>query len=312
MKRWWIAAVLALVSALAFALPTVDAVQAEVRAGRYDQAESMMREVVAARPNSARAHYVLAEILAHQRHFDDAALHARRAREIDPKVGFADPAKFRDFEQLLAREQKAALSSLSNSTPSTGASANRPVVPAPARAVEPATVQGSGLPGWIWGIGAAAAALLLWRVLSARRATAARDPYGPVTASAGYGASGYGSQGFGAGPAGGYAGGGYGPAPVPARGSGLAGAGLAAAGGFAAGMLAEKLLDGHRESSPDSGAARAGSVGDLSALEPGRFDDGGAADALAQRSVDFGSGDGWGGDSGGSDSGDSGGGSDDW
>ena len=44
----------------------------------------MMREVVEAKPGSAKAHYVLAEILARQRKFTDAAEQARLVRLNDP------------------------------------------------------------------------------------------------------------------------------------------------------------------------------------------------------------------------------------
>lgn len=100
---------LALLSALwlgsAQALPSVDQVQAAAKSGDYAGAEKMMREVVTAKPDSARAHYVLAEILAHERQFGEAAEHTRRARALDPAIKFADPAKFTAFEQLLQREQ---------------------------------------------------------------------------------------------------------------------------------------------------------------------------------------------------------------
>ena len=70
MKRIFLMAVLMVLAATAFALPSVETVQAQVQHGNYAQAESMMREVLVARPDSARAHYVYAEILAHDRHFD--------------------------------------------------------------------------------------------------------------------------------------------------------------------------------------------------------------------------------------------------
>ncbi|MFT7775274.1 hypothetical protein [Roseateles sp.] len=73
-------------------------------------------------------------------------------------------------------------------------------------------------------------------------------------------------------------------APASASsGSGLMGVGLAAAGGVAAGLLAEKLLSEGRD---------AGGGG----FVPGSLDaDSSAADELARRDVEFGSGDGWGG-----------------
>src|SRR5262249_540616 len=102
---------LALLSALwmgaAYALPTVDEVQAATQRGDYAGAEKMMREVIAAKRDSARGHYVLAEILAHERKFPEAAEHASRARTLDPAIKFADPTKFAAFEHLLQREQAA-------------------------------------------------------------------------------------------------------------------------------------------------------------------------------------------------------------
>ena len=68
----------------------------------------MMREVVAAKPDNARAHYVYAEILAHGGKLDQAVEAARTARTIDPDVKFTDPEKFRTFEASLLRAQNAA------------------------------------------------------------------------------------------------------------------------------------------------------------------------------------------------------------
>ena len=270
MKRILAMVALAVLSVAAFALPSVDAVQAEVQRGNFTQAESMMREVVAAKPGSAKAHYIYAEILAHNHRFDQAALEARLARQIDPDLRFTQPDKFRAFEQLLEREQRAA-KSLSTA----------PATLAPAPRAQPPVERSSGLPGWVWGLGFAVIAVLLWRMFSARRQAAAITP---------------GYAGTNGAPAPGY-GPGYGPmGGPPSAGSGMLGTGIAAAGGFAAGMLAEKLLDGRHERDMSSAAA-AGSGG----LVPGMFDDvpvrNEAADELEQRAVDFGSGGDWGGGS---------------
>jgi len=263
MKRVFFLSLFLLWSAIATALPTSEAVQAEVKAGHYAQAESMMHEVVAAKPKSAKAHYVYAEILAHNGRFDQAAREAQQAREIDPAIGFTDVAKFRDFEQLMQREQQAQRAS-SNVAPRATA-----VAPAPAYREAP---RSNGLPGWVWGLGGAAIAVLIWRLIAARSAASAP--------AAGY-------------PAGTAYGGGYGGGvPVqPSGGSGLLGTGLAAAGGFAAGMLAEKMLEG------DHGREVVREV-DRGGLQPGMFDDApnAAAKELESRSIDFGSGGDWGAD----------------
>ena len=95
LKRLFVTVALAVWAFSAAALPSVDAVQAEVQKGRYAQAETMMQEVVAAKPGSARAHYIYAEILAHNKRFDEARRQVSAAREIDPALSFTEPAKFR-------------------------------------------------------------------------------------------------------------------------------------------------------------------------------------------------------------------------
>ena len=263
-----------LVSAAAFALPSVTEVQAEVQKGNYAQAEVLMRDVVAAKPGSAKAHYVYAEILAHNKRFEFALQEARLAQQLDPAIGFTQPDKFRSFEQLLEREQRAPTSA-GGTAAGTGTAVQAP---------RAATQRSSGIPGWIWGAGFAVIAVLLWRMFSARRNAQSMAPaYGGMQS------------------------GGYGPNYSPmggGQGSGMLGTGLAAAGGFAAGMLAEKLLDGHR----DGGSSSASPASD-GGMSPGYFDNG-AADELSSRSVDFGSGGDW--DSGGGGGGSDGGGSDGW
>jgi len=281
LKRLFVTVALAAWAFSAAALPSVEAVQAELQKGRYAQAETMMQEVVAAKPGSARAHYIYAEILAHNKRFDEARRQVSAAKEIDPALAFTEPAKFKSLEQLLAREAQAEKSVAT------------PVAPVvryapPAAAIEAQRSQ--GIPGWVWAFGLAGLAAVVW-MMTRRRAAA---PGGTMMAPA---------MGGGMGPAG------YGPGypQQPSSGPGMLGVGLAAAGGVAAGMLAERLLDGgHRES-----AGNAVRDGGGSGLVPGMFDDvpgNGAARELEDRPVDFGNGDGWGGGDAG---GDSGGGSDD-
>ena len=294
MKRFIAATLLATAAFSAFALPTVDEVQVELGKGNYAQAEQMMREVVAAKPGSARAHYVYAEILAHDKRFDLAAKEVARAREIDPALKFTQPDKFTAFEKLLEREQTAAR----RAVPATRADE---IVSPVTRATAPAP-SGGGLPGWIWGLGIAAIAVLAWRMLAARRQTA-----GPSMA-AGSGMTGAPVPGVAGaqGGVGGYGSGGFGPGSGPAApGRGMLGTGLAVAGGLAAGALAEKWMEGHRGGDSDRSAASS-----TGGLIPGSFDGTSGADAerpLEERDVDLGSGNDWdSGDSGGTSSGDGG------
>jgi uncharacterized membrane protein YgcG len=282
MRRIIVAASLAMLAFSAFAVPSVGEVQAEVAKGNYAHAEAMMREVVTARPSSARAHYLYAEILAHDRQFDQAADQARLAQTLDPAITFTQPDKFRSFEALLEREQAHARRSPSAAT---GLSNPAPMAAALPAALSPQ--RSSGLPGWVWVLGLVAVGLLIWKLFSGRQQSMSAVSYSP------------GFNGGGAGPMPMPMGGGYGPGMMapPSAGSGLLGTGLAVAGGVAAGMLAEKLIDGRRDESYGP------------SVIPAPFNDGGASAAaedqraLEERPVDFGQGGsddgGWGGGGGG-------------
>ena len=295
LKRVFVTLGLALLTWSAFALPTLEAVQAEIGQGRYGQAESMMSEVVAAKPNSAKARYIYAEILAHNKRFDQAAAQASQAKAIDPSLKFTQPEKFRAFEQLLEREQAAAQSARvakANPTPEHRA----------APVVTPTPTPDRSLPSWVWALGGAAAGLIAWRLWTGRRQAEA------VAAPAGYAAPATGnsfSQAYAPAQAAGYApaqaagygapqGGAYYP-PQQAPRSGMLGTGMAVAGGMAAGMLAAKLFEGHGEA---GNAGHAAAQGSNQGMAPGMFDDGNgsAAQELQQRPIDFGNGQDWGGD----------------
>lgn len=272
MSRSIVAFALAVVSVVALALPSVEAVRAEAQRGHWAQAETMMQEVVSARPGSARAHYVYAEILAHNRRFEQAAAEAARARRIDPSIAFTDPAEFAAFEKALERQSSAARASTTAPAPATRVS---PVAAAPEAS--------AAVPTWAWVLGLAAVAAIVFVVVSRRRQATIAPP---VAGSA-----------YSAAPSGPFAasGSGWGQ-PGPTRGPGLMGVGLAAAGGVAAGMLAERLLHGSHDAPT---AAPAGSQ-PAGGLVPGMFDDDSsgspAASDLEQRAIDYGRGDGWGDD----------------
>ena len=278
MKRWLIGASIAFFALAAQALPSVPDVEAQLDKGNTAQAESMMREVVAAKPGSARAHYIYAEILAKNAKFADASREAALARQNDPQIRFTKPDQFRSFEQMLEREQQRvrtpAPSSLDRLGPSVAAP-QRPVV-RPAQSVETqAQAPSPGLPGWVWPVGLAVLAVLAWRML--------RRPSGgvpmPSAAGPGYAAAGPygGSPGYG--PMGGMGGG------MASSGGGLMGVGLAAAGGAAAGMLAERLLERGHESGRSDGFF--GNNAGYADAAPAQDD---AARALEDRNVDFGTG----------------------
>jgi uncharacterized membrane protein YgcG len=279
MKKLIASVALAGLTVLAWALPTLQQVEAQIGQGNYAQAESMMREVVAAKPDSARARYVYAGILAHERKFAQAVEEAKAARTIDPDVKFTDPEKFRTFEAALLRAQNSVARTppppppIESPAPVQTASAR--IAPAPASA---------GVPAWLWLVGLGAIGFVLWRMLS--RSRAASMVGGGVTAPG----MGYGAQvqpGMPGGPYGagvpGAPGAPYGPGYAPQRpGSGMLGVGFGAAGGLAAGMLAERMLNSRRDADLDRAST-----------SPGFFDapqGASAADDVANRPIDFGTG----------------------
>jgi hypothetical protein len=272
MKKLILSVALAAATALAWALPSLQEVEAQVQQGHYGQAETMMSEVVAAKPGSARAHYIYAEILAHQANFAKAADEARLARQIDPDVKFTSADKFRAFEEQLQRQQsQATRARVSPPTTQSFGTTAPAVAPAPAPASATA-----GIPSWVWLGGLAVVAFLLWRGFSRSRANAAAGPlavapgpYGGMPAAP-YGAA------PGAMP--------YGAGYPPARpGNGMLGVGLAAAGGVAAGMLADEFL--HRRQGQNLADSNAGQAGFFDSPQGGS-----AASDLENRPIDFGTG----------------------
>ena len=271
----------ALWSVAAMALPSANDVQAAVKSGDYPKAETMMQEVVAAKPQSAKAHYLYAEILAHDAKFTDAAAQARRARELDPALSFTtDPEKFKSFERLLEREQAGPAVATQAAAPTPRVNAAPPAVPQQAAS--------SGIPGWVWVGGFAILAFVIFRAVSRRAVANNLANGGYANPGGGYGMNpGMPQPGYGPG---------YGPAP--GAGGGLLRTGLAAAGGVAGGMLLERMLEGNRHD--ENQGNNYGSQGG------GSFDNGSgqAASELENRSIDFGSGgNDWGGDAGGGSSG---------
>ena len=214
-------------------VPTANEVRSAVNAGDWPKAETMIKEVIAAKPDNARAHYFYAEILAHEGKFSDAARETHLVRELDPNLTFdKNPDNFRKFEREVDRAAAGPVAV----APVQPQVATTRDVPAPAVPVQAAS---SGIPGWVWVGGIALVLFLIFRAVSRR-----------VVASNMAGAGGYGMNPGqpqpGYGPAQGGYGPGYGPAYGQSPGGGLLRTGLAAGAGVAGGMLLERMLEGNR------------------------------------------------------------------
>lgn len=88
-------AILALVTAFSFAAaqpePTLNDVYAAAHAGKLDDAQVMMQQVLISHPNSAKAHYVRSELFAKQGDFNRARESLVAAEKLAPGLPFVKP-----------------------------------------------------------------------------------------------------------------------------------------------------------------------------------------------------------------------------
>jgi len=202
--------------------PTIHQVYQAAESGRMPEAQAMMDKVLRDHPNSAKAHYVQAELLAKQGRMDTARSELATAERIEPGLSFASPQAVRELRARI-----------------TGSAAQ------PGYAVlTPAASPGPSMP---WGT-IIIALLAVGVVVFVVRAMARRNAVAT-------GAPTYANNGFGRGAAGYPAGPGYGPqggpypygAPAPTGGgigSGIMG-GLATGAALGAGMVAGEALAHH-------------------------------------------------------------------
>ncbi|MDE2342993.1 MAG: tetratricopeptide repeat protein [Betaproteobacteria bacterium] len=107
--KFWVRLCLALFLAVqaglaAAAEPTLDQVYGAARSGHLAEARSMMQEVVRLHPNSAKAHYVNAEVLARSGDVPAARNELAQAEKLEPGLPFANPSAVQELRaQLGAR-----------------------------------------------------------------------------------------------------------------------------------------------------------------------------------------------------------------
>jgi len=201
-----LAAAFALVPVAHAADPSLHEVYQAVHDGRINDAQAMMTRVLRDHPDSAKAHYVEAEVLVRLDRAGEARVELDNAERLAPGLPFAKPDAVRDLRGLIAERSRIA------------------VVPHEPAAVAPAA--GSGFP---WGIVllVLGGGLLLFLILRNRNAAV-----GPVIG--GGTVMGPGVSPYGATP--------YGPAPMGGGiGSGIVG-GLATGAALGAGMVAGEAL----------------------------------------------------------------------
>jgi uncharacterized protein len=282
----FLAGLMVFAAAVALALPTPKDIESAVNAGQLTQAESMLREVIQEKPQSAKAHYELGQVLARETRYADAQVELKKAKELDPSLKFAgSPDKFNDtFDKVNRMAQAPAAGKVSSPALNTPVPmVNSPTPKAPA-AAEPAFSM-----TYVWlGIAGLVVLALFLRRNKPEPAAPAYATAAPVGAGMGAPAAaamaprGFGSQFTPNAPMNnpGYPQG-YGPHGQPAggMGSGIGGAVVGGLAGVAAGYALSKALEGNHNSDHGSNAA----------ANPSASNNGGYVPFDAPAQADFGS-----------------------
>jgi len=248
------AAAVLFTSNVAFAEATLPEVYKAVQSGQMAKADAMMKEVLQNHPNSAKAHYVAAELYAKEGKVEVARNHFITAQNLAPGLPFAQAESVQKLQVQLANTQ-----------------------------VAPAASQTSIFSNPLfWGL-IAILVVGIVIVMKRRKAEAVQVYNAP---SAGYPGTPGGPAGYPGGPGGP----GYPGAPAAGgMGSGLMGS-LATGAALGAGMYAGQALASNLMGGHDNGHSNAGSnpnlnqVGGPASLDPnfgvrdaGSWDDGGAS-----------------------------------
>jgi len=248
------AAAILLTSNVAFAEATLPEVYKAVQSGQMAKADAMMKEVLQNHPNSAKAHYVAAELYAKEGKVEVARNHFITAQNLAPGLPFAQAESVQKLQVQLANTQ-----------------------------VAPAAAQTSIFSNPLfWGL-IAILVVGIVIVMKRRKAEAVQVYNAP---SAGYPGTPGGPAGYPGGPGGP----GYPGAPAAGgMGSGLMGS-LATGAALGAGMYAGQALASNLMGGHDNGHSNAGSnpnlnqVGAPASLDPNfgvrdasSWDDGGSS-----------------------------------
>ena len=108
------AAALLLTSNAAFAEATLPEVYKAVQSGQLAKADVMMKEVLQNHPNSAKAHYVAAELYLKEGKLDVARNHFMTAQNLAPGLPFAQPESVQKLQVQLANSAGNSVASTSS------------------------------------------------------------------------------------------------------------------------------------------------------------------------------------------------------
>jgi uncharacterized protein len=248
-KRWLaVAALLGCSLAMAQSEPTLNQVYEAANAGKLEQAQVMMQQVLVAHPDSGKAHFVQAELSARQGNLIRARDELALAEKLAPGLPFAKSGAVQNLRNQLAA--KGSSESMNKAVTSSSV---------PVRSTAPAPAVSSFPWGMALALGGGAIALVVFLTRKKAQAPAQPQPYAPTASAQGSGLSGPQTFGAaaGAGPASGQPS--YGqPVYGQAAGSGLGGkvmgglaTGLAVgAGVMAAQAIGKNLMGGHNNENP--------------------------------------------------------------
>ncbi len=253
--KFLISCLLLTLGLIAWALPAPKDIETAVRASQFSKAESMLREVIQEKPQSAKAHYELGEVLAREARYQDALQELNKSRELDPSLKFAsDPQKFHDLVDKinkLSASQQHGQASTNAATPVINTTAPQ---------------NSSGMPLVFWGLLIGVGILVLLYFFNRPKPI----PVNPYPAQQGVNPPPPAGQGFGAQ----YSPGGAAPypnAPVAASGSSpIAGAVVGGLAGVAAGYALSKAFEGDHH--PASDQPRPANNYDVNYDKPAAFD----------------------------------------
>jgi uncharacterized protein len=229
-----------LAASVTFALPTPSEIDQAVHEGQYQKAESMLREVIAEKPQSAKAHYELGVLLERRERYLEAQTELRQAQTLDSSLKFTkDPQNFeRQLEHVNQKVREGdktyqkSENSIANATPLNQASQS-------SSGVSSLTL--------VWVVIAGLVIVALFVKRSAPSPVVVEVPQRPQGFGGAYTPN---STPPGYPPAGGY------PSYPPASsGSGVAGAVVGGVAGLAAGYALAKAMEGDHSSNVVSGNA---------------------------------------------------------
>jgi hypothetical protein len=208
--------------------PSLHEVYQAANGGKLDDAQHMMKDVLQAHPNSGKAHFVEAELLAKQGNLKQAANELANAEKLAPGLPFANAQSVSNLRQAISHQ-----------SPNFGTSA--PVQHAPFAAQPPH--EESPLPWGMIFMGFGLIAFIVWASKFMSRRNAQGGPGPSQGGLGGYHPASYPSAPTGGAPQG-YGAPGTAPATGPSLGSQVLG-GLATGAAVGAGVVAGEALMHH-------------------------------------------------------------------